>query len=92
MINRTGDDSGTGTPASFGQAGDRGRGCLGSRAGENHFVGPGSDSLGDHLPSPIQRLGGKPARPVQSKRITPPGVLRSEPGSARFRQHRLAGR
>jgi hypothetical protein len=51
----------------------------------------GPDSLRNHLASPIERLRGKPAGPVQSKRITPPGVLGLEPGSACLRQHRLAG-
>ena len=92
MINGAGDDSGAGAPAPFGQAGDRGRGGLDARAGENYFLRPRPDGLGDHLSSPIERLSGKAARPVQSKRITPAGVLGIQPGSARVRQHRLAGR
>ena len=92
MINGAGDDSGADASAPFGQAGDRGRGGLDPRAGENYFLCPGPDNSRNHFSCPIERLSGKPARPVQSKRITPPGVLGIEPRSARIRQHRLAGR
>ena len=84
------DDARTGPPTAQCESENGSLTCVYAGRGEDDLIRSGSHGGGDHFPSPIQGLGGKPSGPVEPDWIAPPRLLRIKPSLARVGEPWLA--